>query len=327
MTAFTPHHPDQFRFERQGWLCSVIVHAVMGACAVAVVSTLRMPLEPDQFRWNVALVTPPKPLAKAETLPEPKPTPPTPQVVKRQSPPQPVIQQVHQAVEPVRQMVSQQIVHRVTRTVETVNQTASTVVHQSVQASEVTKTAATETREAVVQEERPVMTAPAVSRQESEPVVTHVQAAESVPVTASQPVVHREAEPVAQRPIVESTGGPAAQQAVVEQTVAYAPVVKQMPATKADYGWLISALLGRVNELKRYPHFARINRWEGKVVLLAVIKDTGEVLQVDVHESSGRAILDNDAVETLRKASPIKLDHPLGRPQMPVLIPISYSIH
>jgi protein TonB len=88
----------------------------------------------------------------------------------------------------------------------------------------------------------------------------------------------------------------------------------------------MKALLGRINELKNYPHLARINHWEGKVVLRAVIKDDGQVLMVDVQESSGRSILDNDAMETLRKASPLKLEHPLGKPQVAIVMPISYSL-
>ncbi len=71
---------------------------------------------------------------------------------------------------------------------------------------------------------------------------------------------------------------------------------------------------------------ARMNRWEGKVILRAVIRDDGQVLMVDVQESSGRSILDNDAMETLKKASPLKLDYPLGKPQVAILMPISYSL-
>ncbi len=94
----------------------------------------------------------------------------------------------------------------------------------------------------------------------------------------------------------------------MDRALATAPI-------KADYGWLVKALLGRLDQLKNYPHMARINHWEGKVVLRAVIKDDGQVLMIDVHESSGRLILDNDAIETLRRASPLKLDHPLGKPK------------
>jgi protein TonB len=108
--------------------------------------------------------------------------------------------------------------------------------------------------------------------------------------------------------------------------VASAAPAQPAPAAKADYGWLMRALLGRVNELKQYPYMARMNHWEGKVVLRAVIRDDGQVLMVDVQESSGRSILDNDAIETLRKASPLKLEHPLGKPQVAILMPISYSL-
>ncbi|MBH0192610.1 MAG: energy transducer TonB [Nitrospira sp.] len=88
----------------------------------------------------------------------------------------------------------------------------------------------------------------------------------------------------------------------------------------------MKSLLGRINELKNYPHMARMNHWEGKVVLRAVIKDDGQVLMVDVQESSGRSVLDNDAMETLRRASPLKLEQPLGKPQVAILMPISYTL-
>ncbi|MBX3331323.1 MAG: TonB family protein [Nitrospira sp.] len=130
-----------------------------------------------------------------------------------------------------------------------------------------------------------------------------------------------------QQPQVETISESSSiQHPITEQLVASAASVKAAPATKADYGWLLRALLGRIDELKNYPIMARTNRWEGKVILRAVIKDDGQVLMVHVQESSGRAILDNDAIETLKKASPLKLEQPLGKPQVAILMPISYSL-
>jgi protein TonB len=251
---------------------------------------------------------------------------------------------VIQTVEAVQQVVQRQVTKavRTVSPVTTVNQTAS-VVTQAVQRSETAQAvASTAMREIVVQEEPvvstqtqvlqqaagPVMTTPVVTRQDSEPVVQHAPVETSSPVSQPQHIVSRQAEPVVERPVTESTGEPVAQprHGAVEPTVAYAAPTKQAPAAKADYGWLMKALLGRVNELKRYPHLARINRWEGKVVLRAVIKDDGQVLMIDVQESSGREILDRDAIETLRKASPLTLEHPLGKPQVVIQMPISYSL-
>jgi protein TonB len=290
MTSLFPNHPDHARLQRQGWICSMVFHVIMGAGALALISGLKMSLEPDQFTWSVAMVEAPQAQPKVDTLPEAKPTPSKPKVAETHpAPAQPIIETPQRIVQPAR--VVPQIVQR---EMTTVNQTAS-VVTQSVQQTEtITDIAPTTAREAVVQEEQVVATA-AVTQQTAAPVVT-------------EPLVTRQdAEPVVQH-------------AAVEQTVT------QTAQVKADYGWLVKALLGRLDQLKNYPHLARINHWEGKVVLRAVIKDDGQVLMIDVHESSGRLILDNDAIETLRRASPLKLDHPLGKPQVAILMPISYAL-
>jgi protein TonB len=180
-----------------------------------------------------------------------------------------------------------------------VNQTASTVIAQAVQPQEVVQTTV------------PVMTQDKVVEEEPPP------AKEAATNEAATPV----AEPVPPQSLAHEPPTPSA-----EQIVASAAPLKTAPAAKADYGWLMRALLGRIDELKNYPVMARMNRWEGKVVLRAVIKDDGQVLMVDIQESSGRSILDNDAMETLKKASPIKLDQPLGKPQVAILMPISYSL-
>lgn len=325
MTPFTLSHPDHMRIQRQGWVCSVLFHAITGMCALALFSELPLPLQQDQFRWNVAMVEPPKPQQKVDAPSEakPKPTPPTRQIIKTQPPqPQPVVEAVQQRlIQPV-QAVQQVVQRRVTQAVQatnpvtTVNQTAS-VITQAMHHSETSKTVApATTREAIVQEEQIVTTTAVVPQQTTAPVVT-----ESL-------ISHQPAEPVAERAVTEPADKPAVHslQAAVEQTVAQVLPTKTLPATKADYGWLMKALLGQVNQLKNYPHLARINHWEGKVVLRAVIKDDGQVLMVDIQESSGRPILDNDAIETLRRASPLKLEHPLGKPQVAILMPISYSL-
>ena len=96
--------------------------------------------------------------------------------------------------------------------------------------------------------------------------------------------------------------------------------------TRADYGWLRDALWGRIEELKRYPALARTNHWEGKVVVSAVIRDDGEVMGVQIAETSGRAVLDEEAMAVMKKASPLRLKHPLGQRQITILIPISYRL-
>jgi protein TonB len=102
--------------------------------------------------------------------------------------------------------------------------------------------------------------------------------------------------------------------------------VQAAPAGSSDYGWIADALWKRIEQLKRYPHLARINRLEGKVVLRAVIKADGQLVDLEVAKSSGHSVLDHDALEVLRRASPLDMTRPLGKPQMVVQIPISYQL-
>ena len=269
MTTLSHNCPDTAHRHKQGWIYSVLLHAMMGTGAFALASSLTPSFEPDSFQWNVALVQSPAPQPTTTPMPEPTPLP----------------KHVEPVVKPVQRPVVQPV-----EEVLPVNHTASTFIPQTVHREEAS--------EPVVPQEQIV--------QDTQPVDTKIASIQ---------------EPVAS-PIMETVAEPAPQQAAAEP----APVVAAAPVVKADYGWLMKSLLSRINELKHYPHMARMNHWEGKVVLRAVIKDDGQVLMVDVQESSGRSILDNDAMETLRKASPLKLEQPLGKPQVAILMPISYSL-
>ena len=306
MIPLFPSHPDHMRLHWQGWICSVVFHAVVGACALALVSGLKISVEPDPFNWHVVMVDVPQAQPNVDTLPEARPTSPTPRVAEAHPvPAQPIVETVQRVIQP-----SHPVPQIVQSEATTVNQAAS-VITQTVHHSETsTSVAPTAMRESVVQEEQVVETHAAVTQQTAAPFV------------AEPPVIRQNTEPVVQHTPVEGNG---------ETTVrSQSPAVEQMASvtapTKADYGWLVKALLGRLDQLKNYPQLARINHWEGKVVLRAVIKDDGQVLMIDVHESSGRSILDDDAIETLRRASPLKLDHPLGKPQVAILMPISYAL-
>jgi protein TonB len=109
------------------------------------------------------------------------------------------------------------------------------------------------------------------------------------------------------------------------QMAAISPAPSNVP-TKRDYGWLSEAILRRVEELKRYPSSARVDRAEGKVVVTAVINEDGSIGEVEVFRSSGHPSLDKAAVETMRQAAPFHLPRPLGQPRMTIKIPMSYQL-
>ena len=86
------------------------------------------------------------------------------------------------------------------------------------------------------------------------------------------------------------------------QVVAQAAVSR--PAAKADYGWLADSLHRRIIELRHYPSTARLNGWEGKVVLKVSIRNDGQLKDVEVVKSSGHESLDQAAMEAVRRACP-----------------------
>jgi periplasmic protein TonB len=301
------------RFHRQGWLYSVMFHVFVAVCTLLLASQLTLSSETDSFQWNVALMESSSlqptidPLAEIHPDPPPTPSPtksrPTsPEIRTKPARPQIAQQQVTQANQEVAEVLP-------------VNHTASTVLAPADEPHQDSPERETATTEQQFVEEEPE---PATQTASSEAVTPAVASLTSQPSTVS----------VDHHPILETTSETSAdiQPLHTEQLMASATPVRTAPAGKPDYDWLMKALLGRVNELKNYPVMARMNRWEGKVVLRAVIREDGQVLMVDVQESSGRSILDNDAMETLKKASPLKLDHPLGKPQVAILMPISYSL-
>jgi periplasmic protein TonB len=95
---------------------------------------------------------------------------------------------------------------------------------------------------------------------------------------------------------------------------------------KADNSWLVESLRRRLTELKRYPSTARLNGWEGKVVLRAVIRADGHLSEVKIHRSSGHESLDNAAMETLRLACPLHLQQPISTSELAIYVPIVYSL-
>lgn len=176
------------------------------------------------------------------------------------------------------------------------------------------------------------VTAPVETTQIVKDLVTNAE-----PIMEYAAVEATESEPVILPSVVE-TPGESSEQLVTEEPVSVESVASRTEyrqveyrqvlhrETRADFGWLRDTLWARIEALKRYPALAKMNHWEGKVVVSAVIRDDGEVMGVQIAETSGRAILDEEAMAVMRKASPLRLKHPLGQRQVTILIPISYRL-
>ena len=96
---------------------------------------------------------------------------------------------------------------------------------------------------------------------------------------------------------------------------------------RPDYGWLTQTLWQRIEELKRYPTRARMNRWQGTVVVRAVINEDGSFGALVMEKSSGHEDLDQDALRLLQQAGPLPMQQALGKAHLTIRIPISYTLY
>lgn len=100
---------------------------------------------------------------------------------------------------------------------------------------------------------------------------------------------------------------------------------EQAPAGK-DFRWVGLALRARVEEIKRYSIDARLNQWEGRTVIAAVIVADGRIIDVRIVESSGNLRLDEDARALVSSVSPLKLARALEADRLTVKIPIVFDL-
>ena len=108
-----------------------------------------------------------------------------------------------------------------------------------------------------------------------------------------------------------------------------APQLRPTPISRQvqpDCGWLASLVTAEVELVKRYPAQAKWHRWQGNVIVQAVIHDDGRISHIQVVDSSGHDTLDHDAVALLERISPVQLQYPLDQSSIVVHIPIGYRL-
>lgn len=293
----------------RGWIVSLVCHVLGVGCAVLVLADVEKPVHPNMFQWEVAVVEAPPPAQPSPAQPpvppaEPRPIKPVADSRPLVKPAMPV-QQTVQAVAPAVEAVAP--VQQAAREVAT----QAEAVVERMEAQSIESQAVIASQEAVVEHTHSQVAV--ISR------MAHAQPAEAPAMIEAVPQA-RSAEPVERVSPPVETETRAVEHRVVQQRVVH------HRETQADYGWLRDSLWRRIEEVKRYPAQARMNHWEGKVVVEAVIREDGVVVALSIAESSGRPVLDQEAMAVMRKASPILLKHPLGKPQVTILIPISYRL-
>jgi len=280
------------QYHVQGWIVSALVHSLALTVAFGLMAQVKPVLPKEVFKWDVALVEPQQiqDTRQAEIKPTQEPAQPTPRPAPpAPNRPQPVTQEVQ--IPKVTTVVQREI-HQVVETSEPIQQTVA--VQTRTEPAE-----APETNEPVV-----------------EPIATLVQPEAATAELATTPVpttvAAQDSKPT------EHVG----RESVPQVAMATNPT----PAVKVDHGWLAESLRRRLAEVKRYPSAARLNGWEGRVVLRAVIRADGHLSEVKVHRSSGYEALDNAAIEAIRMVCPLHMTKAMGTAEVAVYVPMVYSL-
>ncbi|WP_169754771.1 energy transducer TonB [Campylobacter curvus] len=89
------------------------------------------------------------------------------------------------------------------------------------------------------------------------------------------------------------------------------------------------AVMSHLNKHKKYPNDALAKKQEGKVLLLVKIAEDGAVLECKIKKGSGVALLDEDALNLFKRASPLPKPPQSvlkGKREIIFSIPIDYNI-
>jgi len=98
----------------------------------------------------------------------------------------------------------------------------------------------------------------------------------------------------------------------------------QNPKAISDY---TSKLRAHIESFKRYPRMAQIRGWEGEVLIQAEIDRNGLLVNSKVVRSSGRSILDKEALKMMQRSIPFPVPPKnLNINFFTITIPISFSL-
>ncbi|MDN5943413.1 MAG: energy transducer TonB [Nitrospira sp.] len=294
----------------QAWLISFLLHGTVALAAALTVKQIQLAPQDDTFKWNVAMVSPAQ---SVQSLASPQTQAPARSAPSTTSTPSPPVQRSA----PTQSLPAPQPLARQT-TISTAERTDTPVVTEP-PPPQLTTLSPSATH--------PIQPAEPIRQETVAPVASPTESGvrqDETPMAVSTSTTTETERASAQAAILEQMIQ-SEHASAQTQVAAISPAPSNAPATR-DYGWLSEAILRRVEELKRYPASARVDRAEGKVVVRAVINEYGNLGEVEVFQSSGHPGLDKAALDTLRQAAPFHLPRPLGQPHMTIKIPMSYRL-
>ena len=123
-------------------------------------------------------------------------------------------------------------------------------------------------------------------------------------------------------PIVAAPPAPPA-----PKPVAAAPMAQPSPMAGEGRDVFLGRLLGQLNRFKQYPRAARQAHIQGVVMLHFILDADGKVTFFEIAKSSGRPVLDAEALALIQRAQPLPA-LPVGYPTrvLDAVVPIEFSL-
>jgi protein TonB len=107
-----------------------------------------------------------------------------------------------------------------------------------------------------------------------------------------------------------------------------APMATPQAVESESRDSFLGRLLAQLNRFKQYPRSARQARIEGVVMLHFVLDAQGKVLSAEIAKSSGRPVLDAEALALIQRAQPLPAlpaDYPTRT--LDAVVPIAFSLN
>lgn len=98
---------------------------------------------------------------------------------------------------------------------------------------------------------------------------------------------------------------------------------KQQSKSKAH---VVSILIEEFNQYFSYPKFAKRRNWQGKVLLSLRITSTGKIKNIKIDDSSGYNILDQAAINSMRKIGKLPQTASWLENDIELEIPVVYQL-
>lgn len=320
-----------------GWGFSLLLHALLLSAIWPVLH--RLPTSPprEPFRWDVTLVEPiplnivteptnaSSPTSEASEVVESAMQHPAPLTQKFSSSPMPPTQPPTETIGLVREFTPETAILQPTRLAapEPVSSPPSPPILETTPIIQedlpVAQVAAEPSQPTIAEPPVPAEHAvhPTTERRLEDPLPP------ATPVTeiATASVQHRDVSTQPPAPVFSADTG----QASAPPTPMASAAVSQSSPPRADYSWLQRAVSRRLEELKRLSRPSLEDVARLKVLVKAVVSNTGELMEAEVVKSSGLARIDQEAMTLVRRAFPMPLDEAIDHPQIVMRIPITYS--